>query len=1265
MMTFAFPLKGRFPMVSVRKMNRFLILAVVPLVLAFVLVAGCSSQPKTPQDAWSVRREEARQSEDPAEVADWLLAELLEPGGSAAQAKAARKRLDEIGADIMTAHLGRGLYDVSHGYIKRAADEFFLAILAARTSEDERADLVAWYAAIHVLELYGQTHDFGERHREDVALLLREPKNIGFRAYAKIVDLWAKEAFAAAQENVEERIAERLGCAQHLRIAGPFGTGQASDHLRSFPAEKPGPWPQAFPQGEGPSRPRQIETESYGCDVEADEVVREGIFYGESYLELEEQRELILTASGATKIWVDDQLVLERDVRSWGNWPRFGTRVTLAPGRHRVLWKMGDAATALRIMKPDGRPSGVATSRNAGAGYDVVGPQVGPDPNAIMAYIEDSGVKDPGDALTRYLAAFLANHEGEPDVATVLLEPLVEKPSQATGTSLAVAASFVVGDPIYDKNQTRELVHELEVRASEHDPGLWYPRLRVALWDANQRGLTEAVRPLEELVAEFPEVATLHNTLARVYEELGWGPELERTVARVTQQFPKDPAAIELGIELAEEQGKTEKVDVLLQRLRKEDPDSDVFVQRALERQDYQAALKELRRLAARRPSRKDLVQRIEDVMVRAGNTDHVLTHLKEAIAEEPRDVHSRLALADAKLARGEEGALAKALVRAVEADADPSLIEDAIDLIEGVTELEPYRIDALEVIEKYEQSGKEHPGTAVRVLDYGAVLVRSDGSSRFLEHEVVRVQSEEGIKKFTELDTRGHTLHLRVIKKDGTILEPQAVSGKPTVTMPHLEVGDYVEQERILSQWGDGVGEKYLGPSWFFREQNVAYARSEFAVIAPASKEIQLEMENGVPKPEIRHLGSQVLYHFRVDDSPAAPVEPHSPPPSEFLPRVSVGWGLSFEDRIRETSRSMVSLTPVDPRITRIAENIVRGKKKDDISRARALYHWVLDSVQEGEETDGRRVIVSRSGNRWKALTTLCRAIGIPVRWALAESRLSSPISGPVSSSQRPLMPLLVVGEGEQARWLTIADRFAPFGTVPGPLRGEQAYLLGGLEPERATVPEGGARNVISYEGRGKLRKDGSARLSLRIIFQGQFAASLRNGLSQIPENQLPTIIESRLLGQELKGAELLSHEVIDRDQLDRPLVIAVEVDAPQLATQSSRGLLLGPPFMPRLGGLTPLAERATPLLISDSSGQSLDLKIELPEGARATVQRASADHPRSRFEVQDQAEPGMLHLVRDLRTKAGRIAPSDYQAFRDYTRKADAALSSAIRIR
>jgi tetratricopeptide (TPR) repeat protein len=1250
-------------------MPRFIAPLTLACALSVPLLAGCGRGAEAPRDGVSELRDNAADSNDGDEVARWLLAELLSPGGKADQALKARARLDSLKAQGMLAELGRGLDDAAHGRPDRAADDYMRALVAAGASSDERAPLVAWFSAQQAYEYRDDSPGFGERWQKSIESLLENPGHIGWRAYGTVIDLWSAHAWSKARVDLNEEIAQKLGCVRELRLAGPFGDDNAGDLDRSFAAEAPGPWPQRWPLRAGRSEaPRVLETERTGCDYDVDESVAGGVTYAESFVELADTTRVVLTVAGAWRVWVDDRLVLDRDLRTWGIWPKFGVQLELGPGRHRILAKMGGTATSIRLVNADGRPLALKSSANAAPGYTFAPPTVLADPNVLLRFVKDGKVIDPGDDVTRFLAAFLVNLEGEADVASVLMEPLVKKPEVATGLALSQSARFVDGDPIFDQSQTRDLTHELHERAAKHDPRLWQPRLALALWEAEQKGPVTAVTPLEQLAREFPRVPELRFALAQLYGQLGWKPELRRTARELVREYPDSEEALGIGIELYEAEGDFKRVDDMLARLVEKYPDTEVPLTRALARHDYKTALEELRRLGARRPERKDLAERIYDVMVRAGNDQNVWKKLQAAIDKEPRDVHSRLALADARIARGDHDVLGKTLADAVQAGADASIVEEAVDLIEGMTALEPYRIDARKVIAEYEAAGKHLPGTAARVLDYGAVWVRADGSSRMLEHEVIRIQSEEAISQFAEAERlSGLALHQRVIKKDGRVLEPEFVAEKPTVTMPHLEVGDYVETEHIVSNWGDGSGTQWVGPAWFFREENIAYARSEFLVVAPADKKLLIDTQNDVPEPVVTRDGPLVARRWRVDFSPAAPVEPFAAPASEFLPRVAVGWGVSFDNRLRQTSGSVVDLTPVDPRILRIAQNIVGDVPKEKISeRAKLLYRWVLDSVEEGQEEDGRRVIVSRNGNRWKGFITLCRALGISVDYALAENRLSLPPKSELTAAQRDLVPLLRLESESGPLWLTVNDKYAPFGYVPAALRGEKAYLLTGDTPVVVTVPEHGALDGIHYDGTGTLEADGSAKLSLRLRFYGKFAAALRNGLAQIPENQLGNIIESRLLGRSLQGARLEKHSVEDVDALDEPLTLRVQVDVPHLATPATGGLVLTAPFMPTLGSYASLSKRVTPLLLVDASTQSLDLDLSLAPGLKVIgpVHPEKLQFGDFEVKVADTAQGNKLKLNRRVDMAAGRVQPADYPKFQAFTRAADDALSGGIRL-
>jgi tetratricopeptide (TPR) repeat protein len=1240
----------------------------VPLTaLALCCALGCHAGSGNEAKAPTVAELRKNAASDSSQTSTWFVAEMLAPDGNPERAKKARQQLDELKATDVVAELGRGLDDFSHGRLKRAPEHMLRAVKAARESDDPRAELLGWYAAKQAIGFRSNDPKLWSRWRPFVQQALREPGRLGFRTRAELADWALSEAYAEGEKDLEGLSQKLHGCAKNVRLAGPFGRNAAADLLRSFPAEAPGPWPMRFAVEPGQGEPpRQIKTERTGCSVEAEEPMPAGVYYAETFITLSQPTEVLVWAGRALRVWVDDAKVLDHDVREWGTWTDAAAGVSLGAGRHRVLVEVTAPSAQIRLLTMAGTPLAAPTDTDGAKPYVFSAPEQR-EVNSLRRYVTKDGVRDAKDDLLRFVIANLAGEDGGADVASVAIEPLVADPGRATGIALAAAARFSDGDPIYDNSQRRDLVRQLNERAAKRDPGLWSARLALGLWEAEKSGLSEGARVLKQLSKEFPEVPAILASLTRLYNELGWYAAYSESARELAKRFADDADALEVAIPVLETAGDQALADKLAARARELNPDTEIVLSRALARHDYPKALAELKRIGARHPERKDIAERVYDVMVRAGNEQETWNKLEAAIKQNPKNPQARLALADAGLASGKNDALVQALVAAVEGGAETEIIEEALDLVEGATELEPYRHDAHAIIADYEKSGVKLPGTAARVLDYSAVWVHSDGSSRMLEHEIVQVQSAEAITQQAEQELRrGLWLHLRVIKKNGQIFEPELVEGKPTATLPHLEVGDYVETERIESNQGDGErGMRYFGPRWFFREENIAYARSEFVVISPKDRPLQIESKNNVPPPEVKETGSLIVRRWRVDQSPAAPVEPFGAPISEFLPSVQIGWGADLKSALRAMGDGVTDLTPKDPRIVRIAQRIVAPAVKP-AERAKKLYRWVVGNVQEGEEDDGRRAVVGKNGNLWRAYITLCGALDIPVDYAAAQNRLALPPSGPFSEQTLFTQPLIRVG-GKSGTWLTLGSKYAPFGYVPAEARGMPAYLLSRGAPELTRTPTEGTIDDMAYEGSVKLQATGAADVQLTLTFTGKYATGLRNALSQLPEDQLRDVLESRLLGRELRGIQLSQYRVDHFDDLDSPLKIHVQGHVQSFAERAAGGLVVSPPFGARLSALAVLPTRQTPLLLVDATHQRIKLTLELPPGAKLehlAPPKAVKDGERS-VTVRDALQGNQLVLDREIELPAGRVQPSAYGQFQEFARQADEALFHSVRVR
>ena len=284
--------------------------------------------------------------------------------------------------------LARAIYDEVHGNPKPAAGAYLATLEAARAADsDPDAALVAWYATHRLLALRGSVTGVFAEHKAAIEALITSPGSLGWRAVAELVEWSSAEAFDKAESTGDAYDAvatKKLGCAQHLMLAGPFGRGTAPDRRRSFGAERPGPWPPSWPaEALRGAAPHVLKSEQHRCYGGSTEETGEGVFYAQTFFTTKANADILLAVQGALEVWVDDVPVLERDLRQWGIWQKFGTLLRVGAGRHRVLARLMADGSSIRLLTPDGRPADVTTDADDSLGYSATPPVVLGDPNPI------------------------------------------------------------------------------------------------------------------------------------------------------------------------------------------------------------------------------------------------------------------------------------------------------------------------------------------------------------------------------------------------------------------------------------------------------------------------------------------------------------------------------------------------------------------------------------------------------------------------------------------------------------------------------------------------------------------------------------------------------------------------------------------------------------------------------------------------------------------------------------------------------------------
>ncbi|MEI7892510.1 MAG: hypothetical protein WCI05_05435 [Myxococcales bacterium] len=1240
--------------------------------LAFAIGCRGASTPSTVSPTLDALRRETASSSSGEVLGRLALAEMFEPGGTAEGAARATERLGDHHG--LYSSLAKAIHASAHGEPETAALAFIETLKAAQGSSDVRAPLIGWFASQRLVLMRGAVADLYGRNKATIEGFLSNPGSLGWRAVATLGEWWALTLYDRTDTTGVQYAAlvtERMGCAREVRIAGPFGHGSRADHRRTFAAEAPGPWPAAWSADALRGQtPRPLKTQRSRCSVATSESVPDGVFYAETYFETTAERELLISVQGALAVFIDDTNVLSRDAREWGSWQRFGAHVRVGPGRHRLLARLTSPATAIRLLVPDGTAAGIATSTDSSPSYSALPPTVLSDLNPVDAMVRQGRASS---ALDAVLGAYAAHVDNLDDVAAVLMEPYVQGPD-AGALALDEAAVYAASDPALADDVKQRAARQLADKAFKRDAKLVRPRLRAMLDMGEQRGAAEVIEPLRALVADFPHEPALLDELGRLYSTLGWKAERLRTLRELTTKFPDYLQGLHSFRQALDDDGSVEEADLVAARIAKWDHDSEVGLERAIQRHDWPAAIAELERLALRRTDRKALVLRFADVLRRSGDPEKSASKLSEALLAHPKDSRTRGLLADRAYARGDKRAFGRALVEALAVGASVDALQGALDFVEGSTALEPYRMDPRKVIrdfEEWERRGSRMEGTAARVLDYATLWVHADGSSEMLEHEIQRMQSQEAVSKESEIEPpEGLVLRLRVIKPDGSTLEPEPVAGKPTLTYPHLAVGDYVEMEHITRRSGDGLeGRRYRSPHWFFREADKGYWRSEFIAVLPKGRAIVTETRGEVPAPVERDLGGLLERRWRVDLSPPAAVEPNSAPMTEFLPSVRLGWGVTLDDTMARLVDAAVDETPLDPRFVRIANTAARAGRTVD-ERARLLYRRVVENVRAGKETDPRRVLSGNSGSAQAAFYYLGRALGLGLEYTMVKSKLEMPPLGPMAEVESFDSPLLRLGTERGVRWLIVRDRLVPFGYVPAELRGGPAIrLVEGLP--RDMVAADGALDSVVYTGRADVRANGSAAVTLTLTLTGAVAVGWRSELEKLPEGRLLEFVEKQVVGPAFEGGHAREATVEGRTATDDPLVLRLRIEVPELAKRidgpEGQGgqLLLRPLFAPSLGQLANLPSRQSPMVRRKSLHSEVHFEVVFPEGVKlpASLPKGELRHGEARVVVSDVVRGHAIGLERVVELPAGRVeAGEDYARFRKFALESEALLGREV---
>lgn len=876
------------------------------------------------------------------------------------------------------------------------------------------------------------------------------------------------------------------------------------------------------------------------------------------------------------------------------------------------------------------------------------------------------------DDLSWLVAADVAAAAGSPALAYRLIEAL---PADAGAVILFHAAELT--DLLHQVGPTQR--SDLSRTFLEESMSRWggaaAARVRVARLLVDQELYDEAEEILRELVTSRPDDFHVRSARASLFEARGWLARRRLELERAAVAFPRHCPIISDLISDRAMQGEPIDLESLPASFFRCDEAQRVLLERTLLPGGRLAEATEIARtLLSRDPSSRTTVWLAADVFAAAGDHDaagaawaeyHRWTYPDGAASIWEAD----LALADRELET--VGRRLAGLRDAFPADLDDRLTEA---FHYDATLLADIRRDAADAIAAYIADEPEYEAGSVFVLDYGALRLFEDGSGVELVHQVVEIRNRDTLGDFGEVGIPPHAtlLTAAVHKRDGRVLVPDDIAGKDSISMPNLEVGDFIEiewVEQVYSPWSDRAA--YRSGRFFFQSFDSVFHESVARYYFPAAFEdaILLDARNLEAAPVLTRSGDELLYEVSVRGSEPADSDGMSIHSAEWLPSIRAAYDFDLADAVIRYDDALIDVVAGSESLDAGVQGLIADASTDE-ERLRRIYRYVSDNV-----TDFGSFMSTPATWTWEAgegealplLVAMLKAAGYEPEVLFVRPWDQDWVRSDIGDASVYDLTAVRVPTSGGEYWLEPDFERYPFNYLRIDAQGCEAVVVTGPQAgslvTTPTWPEEVERNRIRVDV--ELTESGDASVTI--------VESVPLRVAQGFRLYVQSVDDLRDVERQLEGALSLTFPGVadvalrleGLDDADRTLDVYYEFTSAGFARRDGSQLIFDGEFFARAvaNWYADRARRDHPLLISLPVLEELRVLLHAPDGW------GFVEHPEdvgqelgvSRWARTFTVTGGTLEIGRDISLPVQRVEVDDYPVFAEFLR----ALQAGERIR
>jgi tetratricopeptide (TPR) repeat protein len=993
-----------------------------------------------------------------------------------------------------------------------------------------------------------------------------------------------------------DKTAESAGLLTRWRIAGPFGHFSNLDFEHRWPAESSHFWI-------APSSAEQFWFRD-GMVALPDYFSGPGVFYAESQLRIEysQTAQLDVLSPGPYTVLVDRREVLANDSRSSAAGNRQSLKVRLKPGPHRLTVKFTSDAAPFSI---DLHP---VFSRKRRA---VV-------PLALSVPAQN------------YIRGLLAWFRGELNQLAQVVAPARDSTSNTLLYLRALLWSTA------DDHSPR--AHAAWQALAMAQPSAVLARIKAADSSPENPDFEHSrseVATLQKLRPDSEAVAQLAVNLSRANPE-----SMTTALARLIRLHPTC-ASLSAALKLYDSEGAQASAEATEQQLARCAPESLDYAHVLSASGRHRAAIAFLERRLKHNPLNRSARHMLVQELVLAGD-------LRKA-KNQALQLH-RMAPGSASYAR-----LAS----------DPAAVLDsrserAEGFAAGSEFYSKYHRDGIVAVRRSADAADGTEISTLVLLADQVLDVRKNGTASLYSHRVTRLLTPQAISQYGEVTIpRGaDLLHLRTIKRDGRVIEPELTQQRPDISMPALEPGDSIEQE-FVTHYPDW---RHLPASSLLFQLGAVGApvlQTRLVVIASEPEELKFELLNGAPQPaRTETQDNRVVLTWEMDHLPAWIAEPFSP--SAPLPAVQVREAQNAIDRVLD---SLVDSTRIGPHVTETLLEEDPQAAVSDREKALRLYRFVTSKIEstgpDFMDTPAEDSLAAGEGSRTSTFLALARAAGIKAALLLAR-KIGSGCTEDLACYTEPLVRLWL--DGQVVDTDAEADGLA-FGAVPPAMDRSKALLISfplhppdqmPHTPQIVAVSSSPAQERSVGEGDLFLDSRGDLTAAIHIRPGSARSQEIRASLRSGSDRERRSLLEQ--FAQRLfSGATHIHGQILHLSNPEQPLEIVLQCDVPQYVDMQHGRKKIGQ-LAPPLGlgnAFTNSATRRSPLLLESAFSENTVFHLHLPQGVTvAALPRDFAIHSEfGDYAVKFSHADGQLNVARQFDIPVQLIEAQSYPKFRGFS--------------